>query len=91
MKAWVLADSIMGYTWNWKLYAGKDSDTDISTGLAHSVVVQLTKDLAGKGYNMYCNNFYSGPGLFCSYTKWELKHVEQHKSTDEDFQDIFKL
>ena len=69
MKAWVLADSIMGFTWNWKLYAGKDSDTDKSTGLAHSVVVQLTKDLAGKGYDMYCDNFYSSPGLFLQLHK----------------------
>ena len=28
MKAWVLTNSTRGYTWNWKLYAGKDSDTD---------------------------------------------------------------
>ena len=86
MKAWFLADSTTGYTWNWKLYAGKDSDTDKSTNLAHSVVVQLTKDLADKGYNVH-----RVPDYFCSFIKWELEHVEQHELTDEDFQNIFKL
>ena len=64
MKAWVLSDSRTGYTWNWKLYTGKDSVTDKSIGLAHSVVLHLTKDLVGKGYHVYCDNFYSSPSLF---------------------------
>ena len=43
MKAWLLADSRTGYTWNWNLYAGKeDGDTDDSLGTR--VVLQLVED-----------------------------------------------
>ena len=64
MKAWVLGESRTGYTWNWKLYTGKDESTNRAIGLAHSVVLQLIQHLAGKGYNLYCDNFYSSPNLF---------------------------
>ena len=63
MEAWVLADSIPGYTWNWKLYAGKDSDSGKSSGLAHSVVLHLAKYLAGRGHKLFCDNLYSSPRL----------------------------
>ena len=26
MKAWALADSKMGYVWNWKLYTGNEDE-----------------------------------------------------------------
>ena len=37
-KAWVLADSLNGYTWAWKLYTGKETDHPVK-GLAHRVVM----------------------------------------------------
>ena len=45
-------------------YAGEDSTVDRSVGLAHVIVINLVKDLAGKGYNIYGDNFYSSPTLF---------------------------
>ena len=61
MKAWVLADSKTGYTWNWNLYAGKeDGDTDDSLGTR--VVLQLVKDLPPAEYHAYFDNFYTSPG-----------------------------
>ena len=65
MKAWVLADSSNGYTWAWKLYAGKDGN-QTEHGLAHRVVMELVEDdrLIGKGYLVYTDNFYTSPALF---------------------------
>ena len=64
MKAWALCDSKTGYTWNWKLYVGKDDEVATSDGLAYGVVMELVKKLTNKGYHLYCDNFYSSPKLF---------------------------
>ena len=72
MKAWVLADSVSGYTWGWKLYTGKEGDGRHSgQGLAHRVVLDLLNDqrLEGKGYLVYTDNFYSSPALFRELTE----------------------
>ena len=37
-KAWDLADAKNGYTWNWKLYTGKE-EGQAETELAHRVVM----------------------------------------------------
>ena len=65
MKAWVLADAGNGYTWNWKLYTGKDGNRT-ETGLAHQVVLDMVNDvrLQAKGYVIVMDNFYSSPSLF---------------------------
>ena len=65
MKAWVLADSSTGYTWNWKLYAGKEGG-QVEKGLAHRVVLELADDdrLQHKGHVIVTDNFYSSPALF---------------------------
>ena len=65
MKAWVLADALNGYTWNWKLYTGKEGD-HVERGLAQRVVMDLVDDerLQQKGYVVVTDNFYSSPALF---------------------------
>ena len=70
MKAWVLADSLNGYVWGWKLYTGKEG-RDSGQGLAHRVVVDLLADPRpeGKGHLIYTDNFYSSPALFKELTK----------------------
>ena len=47
----------------------KTQNTDKPSGLAHSVVIGLTEDLASQGNDMYCDNFYSSPGLFMQLCK----------------------
>ena len=67
MKAWVLADSINGYTWGWHLYTGKEGEgAQPVKGLAHRVVMGLVdnEQLKQKGYIVYTDNFYSSPALF---------------------------
>ena len=66
MKAWVLADGVNGYVWNWKLYTGKEDESHTTLGLAHRVVLDLLNDdrLQNKGYHVYMDNFYTSPALF---------------------------
>jgi hypothetical protein len=43
MKAYSLADSVTGYTFNWMLYAGKDDSLDTSDNrtVTHAIVLRL--------------------------------------------------
>ena len=62
MKAWALADSKMGYVWNWKLYTGKEDEAG-SEPLGERVVTGLLTGLEHKGYHVYFDNFYTSPSL----------------------------
>ena len=61
MKAWVLADSGTGYTWNWELYTGRE-DSARTDSLATHVVLKLVRDLPLSEYHVYFDNFYTSPG-----------------------------
>ena len=54
LKAWVLADPTNGYVWNWRLYTGKESQTD-GVCLSHHVVLSLSSPLKGK-YTVITSN-----------------------------------
>ncbi|XP_052263387.1 piggyBac transposable element-derived protein 4-like [Dreissena polymorpha] len=64
VKMWMAADSISAYCWNFDVYVGKRA-TQINQvfGLSAQVVIDLTKDLAGKGYTIFTDNFYTSPKL----------------------------
>ena len=62
MKAWALADSNLGYIWNWKLYCGKE-DEQGREPLGERVAVGLLTVLENKGYHVYFDNFYTSPAL----------------------------
>ena len=61
MKAWVLAESDTGYTWNFILYTGKQEKRPAGVPLGTHVVTELLKKLHGKGYHVYFDNFYTSP------------------------------
>ena len=63
-----MADSNNGYVWNWQLYTGKETTTQ-GRGLAHRVVLDLVNKLAGKGFNIYVDNFYTSLPLFRDLVK----------------------
>ena len=63
MKAWVLAESDTGYTWNFILYTGKQEKRPAGVPLGTHVVTELLKKLHGKGYHVYFDNFYTSPYL----------------------------
>ena len=62
IKARALADSKMGYVWNWKLYTGKEDEAG-SEPLGEQVVTGLLTGLEHKGYHLYFDNFYTSPSL----------------------------
>eukprot|EP00731_Ephydatia_muelleri_P036492 Em0264g5a len=63
MKARVLAEAETGYTWNFHLYTGKEEARPAGLPLGTHVVIDLVKDLAGKGHHIYFDNFYTSPQL----------------------------
>lgn len=63
VKVWELADSTNGYIYQMQVYTGK-SDTGREHGLASRVVWDLTRQLSGKYYHVYMDNYFSCPSLF---------------------------
>ena len=65
MKAWVLAESKTGYTFNWSMYTGKNVDD--GGPLAKRVVLNLAEKLHHQGHYLYFDNFYTSPGNSTTY------------------------
>lgn len=63
MKAWALADSKMGYIYNWKPYCGKEEEAGSEPLGQRVVIIDLLKGLENRGYHVYFDNFYTSPAL----------------------------
>ena len=63
MKLWILADSITGYTCNFDVYLGRNTEMS-GFGLAYDVVIKLVNSICDQGYRLFCDNFYTGVQLF---------------------------
>ena len=55
----MLADSFTAYVIDFNIYAGKTEQSISQHGLAYDVVRKLMQDYEGKGYHLFCDNFYS--------------------------------
>ena len=62
MKLWVLADSSTGYTCDFDVYLGKNTDSS-GFGLAYDVVMNLVKSIVNQGYHLFFDNFYTSVQL----------------------------
>lgn len=51
--------TVSGYTYNVRVYCGKEDTTD-SKGHSHKVVMKLSEGLIDEGRTIYADNFYSG-------------------------------
>ena len=59
------ADSHNGYVCEFECYTGRIGER-IETGLGGSVVTRLSRDLVGKNYHIYMDNFFSSVRLYRS-------------------------
>ena len=62
-KIWVRADSHNGYVCEFECYTGR-KDGKVGKVLGGSVVTQLTRDLVGKSYYIFMDNFFSSVYLY---------------------------
>lgn len=58
IKVWVMAESSTGYCANFQVYSGREGPAE--KGLAHRVVMDLTKPYVRSHLSVYMDNFYSG-------------------------------
>ena len=64
IKVWVLADVVTAYCHNFDVYVGKNAEVvKKNLGLSSKVVIELTKPLEMKRYQVYTDNFYTRPQL----------------------------
>lgn len=61
-RVWVRADSANGYVCQFQCYTGKAGNTEVDLG--RNVVTTLTRELVGKNYSVYMDNFFSSIELF---------------------------
>ena len=63
VKLWVLADSDNGYTVDFNVYIGKETQGISKHGLGYDVVMELMEPYLNQGYHLYLDNFYTSPEL----------------------------
>lgn len=68
-----LCDSESGYCSQFKIYIGQDKIGDMLA--SESVVMELSKNILGKGYTLYLDNWYSSPNLFLNLLKNDTNAV----------------
>ena len=56
-KIWVRSDSHNGYICEFECYTGRKGERT-EVGLGGSVVTRLTRDLVGKAYHIFIDNFF---------------------------------
>lgn len=67
IKYYQLCESRTGYIWNFLVYVGKDTKFDddlVDMPFSSKVVIQLSKELLGKGYFITMDNFFTSISLF---------------------------
>ena len=62
-KVWVRSDSHNGYVCEFECYTGRKGEKT-EVGLGGSVVTRLTRDLVGKSYHAFMDNFFSFVSLY---------------------------
>ena len=60
---WVRADSVNEYVCEFEVYTGT-TDGQPEVGLGRNVVKQLTRNITGHNYAVYCDNFFTSVALF---------------------------
>ena len=84
MKAWALADSKLGYIYNWKFYCGKEEEQGREP-LGERVVVEMLSGLETKGI-MYTLIIFTPAQPFVNfYSLWDLAVALPSELTGGEF------
>ncbi|GFV61118.1 piggyBac transposable element-derived protein 4 [Trichonephila clavipes] len=62
-SSWKPTDAT-GYTYDMRVYLGKDKKENLSTSASYNVVYTMTDCIKGKGHKVFMDNFFSSPELF---------------------------
>ena len=76
--------SVDGYTWGFRIYAGKSSTGHWEIGLAQKVCLELAKDLLNEGRTLYVDNFYTSYELAKSFLQKETHVVGTLRANKKD-------
>jgi hypothetical protein len=72
-KVWCLCDSVTGYLFNYKMYLGKEADSEKETLLTERVVFNLISNHSFQGKHLYFDNFFTSIGLL---EKLKLQNIK---------------
>ncbi|GFS70968.1 piggyBac transposable element-derived protein 4 [Trichonephila clavipes] len=63
LKMYKIADAT-GYTYDMRVYLGKDRNENLSTSVSYNVVYTMADCIKGKGHKVFMDNFFTLPELF---------------------------
>ncbi|GFQ69598.1 piggyBac transposable element-derived protein 4 [Trichonephila clavata] len=63
LKMYKIADAT-GYTYDMRVYLGKDKKENLSTSATYNVVNAMTDCIKGKGHKVFMDSFFSSPELY---------------------------
>ena len=64
-----------------KPYTGKSATGPSMNGATYDLVMNLMRDFFEKGYNLYCDNYYTSPQLFWDLFQLSVKLKELSAQT----------
>ena len=82
---WVLADATNGYISAMQVYTGKKAGSIPERSLGYRVVTDLARDLQGKNYHIFCDNFFTSVRLARDLLDNELYLCGTTRSNRTDF------
>ena len=91
LKVWVRADAVNGYFCSFDVYVGKPSDGTVTeVGLGERVVLQLSEDLRGRNYQIYCDNYFTTSSLLETLQTQKLYGCGTTRSNRRGFPNTLK-
>ena len=78
-KVWCLCDSHNGYTCTFDVYLGATAGS-VKKDLGIRATLDMTKDVFGKGFHIYCDNIFACPKLAARLEKEKTYVTESWKT-----------
>ena len=85
IKIYKLCDE-SGYTYDMRVYLGKDSDSATDDMIAtHAPVRHLSSRVEGLGHKIFMDNFFSSPRLFDDLDRYKINSCRTVRPNKRDF------